>query len=121
MSLSTQLKALRKEHGLTQKMLADRINVSRSTVTGYETKDRQPSHETLSAMAELFGVSIDFLIDANESDDSSSSIMSPQEERLLDQKVLKIYRSLSQKSKEDTLEYLHLLTLREKEEQTRKE
>ena len=69
MSLDKKIKTLRLEYHMTQEDLARRLNVSRSTVAGYETKNRQPSHEKLAALAGLFHVSVDYLID-----DSSPSI-----------------------------------------------
>ena len=63
MSFSEKLKNLRAENNMTQQMLADRMNLARTTITGYETKNRQPSHEKLTAMADIFGVTVDYLID----------------------------------------------------------
>lgn len=68
MSFSEKLKNLRAENNMTQQMLADRMNLARTTITGYETKNRQPSHEKLTAMADIFGVTVDYLIDDRESD-----------------------------------------------------
>ena len=69
MSLDKKIRTLRLEYHMTQEDLARRLNVSRSTVAGYETKNRQPSHEKLTALAGLFHVSVDYLIN-----DSSPSI-----------------------------------------------
>ena len=62
MPFDKKLKALRQENNMTQKYVARQINVARSTVAGYETKNRQPSHEKLTAMANLFHVSVDYLL-----------------------------------------------------------
>ena len=51
MSFPQRLKTLRAEHNMTQLQLGQRMNLSRSTITGYETKHRQPSHEKLADMA----------------------------------------------------------------------
>lgn len=40
MSFSEKLKNLRAENNMTQQMLADRMNLARTTITGYETKNR---------------------------------------------------------------------------------
>ena len=61
MTLSNRLKTLRLQHNMTQQYVADSINVARTTVAGYETKNRQPSHEKLNDLADLFNVSIDYL------------------------------------------------------------
>lgn len=54
MPFSEKLKKLREENHYTQKYVAKYLNVARSTIAGYETKNRQPSHEKLTILAELF-------------------------------------------------------------------
>ena len=63
MPFSEKLKKLREENHYTQKYVAKYLNVARSTIAGYETKNRQPSHEKLTILAELFHVSVDYLLD----------------------------------------------------------
>ena len=64
MPFAEKLKTLRIENEMTQDYVAKRLNVARSTIAGYETKNRQPSHEKLTAIAGLFHVSVDYLLDA---------------------------------------------------------
>ncbi len=116
MSFSERLKTLRAEHHMTQKMLAERMNVARTTITGYETKDRQPSHEKLTAMADIFGVTVDYLIDSKDGDAVSDTLCA-QQENLIDQQVMRLYHQLTPKSKEEALKYLRLLELWEKNSQ----
>lgn len=66
MYFAENLKMLRKKNRLTQKELAHRMNLSRATIAGYEKKRRQPSYEILARFAELFHVSIDFLLTGRE-------------------------------------------------------
>jgi len=56
------VKDLRQEHALSQKELADRLGVSRSTVAMWETSSSQPDLHTLAALADLFQVSVDYLL-----------------------------------------------------------
>ena len=114
MSFATRLKTLRAEHHMTQKELASRMNLARTTITGYETKNRQPSHEKLADMASIFGVTVHYLLEDTDNPLLSSSVLQTQHERLLDDKVMKLYRQLSLHSKEETLRYLQLLELWEK-------
>ena len=102
MSLSTQLKALRIQNKMRQKDVAKAINVSRSTISGYETKDRQPSHEKLNALANLFDVSIDYLLNVNDNDTESSSNSNDD----IDKQIFELYRNLSNTSKKELLNYL---------------
>ena len=61
-AVTKKLKALRLENKMTQEYVASRLNVARSTIAGYETKNRQPSHEKLASIASLFHVTIDYLL-----------------------------------------------------------
>lgn len=45
---------LRKKAGLTQKELAEQLNINSITLSRYETGDRQPSFETVSRLSEIF-------------------------------------------------------------------
>ena len=58
-----KLAQLRKQRNLSQEQLAKKINVSLSSVAMYETNKRQPDDETKKAISQLFGVSIDYLLD----------------------------------------------------------
>lgn len=60
--LSIRLKGLREEAGLSQKGLSEKLSISRSTVTSYETGKRNPDMFILTKMADLFDVSIDYLL-----------------------------------------------------------
>ena len=55
------LEELRKDSQMTQKELADKIGVSKAAMSRYELNQSEPSIDTLSRLAETFGVSIDYL------------------------------------------------------------
>ncbi len=60
--LGPRIAALRRQAGLNQQQLASRLGVSASAIGMYEQGRREPSAQTLIAMAEVFGVSTDFLL-----------------------------------------------------------
>lgn len=60
--LPDKLQALRNKHGLSQKQVADKIGVSPSIVSGYETGERTPSTEVLLALSYLYQCSTDYLL-----------------------------------------------------------
>lgn len=62
MDFGNRLKELRKQSGLTQQQLADRIGVSKSVVSFYELKERAPSPEVLMKLSYIFHVSTDYLL-----------------------------------------------------------
>ena len=57
-----QLKEARKAAGLTQKEVAIKLNVTAATYSRYENGLIQPDPKTLLKIANLFNVSIDFLL-----------------------------------------------------------
>ena len=54
--------ALRKANGMTQKDLAERLNVSDKTVSRWERDDGAPDLAAIPAIAEIFGVTCDELL-----------------------------------------------------------
>lgn len=59
------LKELRSERGMTQKQLASEINMSQQAVAKWETGKAEPSYEMTMRLADLFGVSVDYLMAGN--------------------------------------------------------
>lgn len=67
MKFSEKVKNMRKELGLSQEALAEKINVSKRTVQNYETADMYPkSREIYGKLAEVFGVSVNYLLTEDE-------------------------------------------------------
>ena len=56
------LKGLRIENNLTQKEIANIIDVSERTYSRYETGDREPKIDTLIKIAEYYKIPIDILV-----------------------------------------------------------
>lgn len=62
MSLGTKIADLRQRAGMSQDTLAERLEVSRQSVSKWETDASVPELEKLVRLAEIFGVSLDELI-----------------------------------------------------------
>lgn len=62
MQLSEKIKKIRIQNGLTQSQLGDAIGVSKVSVSGYESGKRVPDLSTLIRIADIFEVSVDFLL-----------------------------------------------------------
>ena len=60
--MGPRIAALRKETGMSQAELAERLKISPSAIGMYEQGRREPSAQILVAMAEIFGVSTDYLL-----------------------------------------------------------
>lgn len=59
------LKFLREQKNVTQGELAEVLNVTRTTVSHYESNLNEPSLETLITIANFFEVTTDFLLGVN--------------------------------------------------------
>ena len=62
MEFHNKLYELRRQKGFSQEELANRLNVSRQTVSKWEVGESDPDMENLVAISELFGVSLDELV-----------------------------------------------------------
>lgn len=64
MTLETanRLVQLRKDHGLSQEELAEKLNVSRQAVSKWERAESSPDTDNLIALAALYAISLDELI-----------------------------------------------------------
>ncbi|MGY3779298.1 helix-turn-helix domain-containing protein [Isobaculum melis] len=60
--LADKLKELRNKKNLTQKELAQLLNVSQQTIGSWEVGRAEPNNETLILLSEIFNVSTDYLL-----------------------------------------------------------
>jgi transcriptional regulator with XRE-family HTH domain len=62
MNIGEQIKALRLENKISQKLLAEHLGLTQSTIANYENGIRQPNLEMLVALSDFFNVSTDFIL-----------------------------------------------------------
>ena len=60
-----QLAKLRDKRGLTQKELAEKTGISKSSIAMYETGERKPTLKRAKMLADFFGVSIEDIFFTN--------------------------------------------------------
>ena len=60
--LHERIKQLRTERGLSQVDLANKLNVSKQSISNWENDNIQPSIEMLIKLSHVFSVSTDFLL-----------------------------------------------------------
>ena len=62
MMTGQRIRDLRKEKRLSQTELADVVHVSQQTITAWENDKAEPSSSAIAALADYFGVTIDYLL-----------------------------------------------------------
>lgn len=71
-----RLKLLRQNFGLSQQKLAEEIGtISKSSINMYERGDREPSLETMEAIADFFNVDLSYLFGRSDVPNSSSGCL----------------------------------------------
>ena len=66
MEFNEKLQELRKQRGLTQEELAEKLYVSRTAISKWESGRGYPNIESLKAIARFFGVTVDELLSSGE-------------------------------------------------------
>ena len=66
MTLGEKIKEARKQCGLSQEQLAEKMSVSRSAIAKWETDKGLPDIDNLKALAGFLNVSVDYLLDDGE-------------------------------------------------------
>ena len=84
------LRELLEEKELSQKQLAEDLNISASAVGNYVRNNREPDFETLKKIAAYFHVSTDFLL----------NYQAEQTQTYLDHKILQIFHALTSEQQE---------------------
>ena len=92
------IKDIRLRKGLTQSDVAAALGVSSVVYSRYETGKRQPSIDMLIQMADIFGVTVDFLLGRQDIEDSTLSDYELQ--------LLIASRKADERAKEDALNML---------------
>ena len=73
MTFSEKLIRLRRREGLSQEQLADRLGVTRQSVSKWESGSAAPETGKLIAISELFGVSLDYLLKSWVEEDAAAA------------------------------------------------
>lgn len=85
MDFSEKLLTLRKARDLTQEELAEKLNVSRQSVSKWESSQAVPELDKIVALSAVFDVSTDYLLKSSEIDDLSvkTEMLEKQQEQML--------------------------------------
>ncbi len=111
------LKKVRKEHKLTQQDIANVLGIDRSTYTFYETGKTNPSINTIYKLAEIYNVTIGYLLGVEDSaaenrkKNVSMSVAAPETDHIAyldkdEQMLLMCYRIISDEYKQKAVEMM---------------
>jgi len=78
-----KVRALRQEKGLTQTQLASKLEITKSTISGYEQSIKSPSVEMLIKLCSLFNVSADYLLGLSDSMELKMSALTDDQAQLI--------------------------------------
>lgn len=77
-----RIRELRKGRKLTQIELSQKLNISQGTLSGYESGRFEPDLDTMSKMADFFGVTIDYLFCRSDEEVSAPIVPDDDEDTL---------------------------------------
>lgn len=100
-TLGSRIQELRKSLGYSQVELGQRIGVSKSQVNRYENKGIQPPADILSKIADLFGTSVDFLINGQSEEKAKATLKNAE--------LLKQFKQVEDLPEEDRLTVIKFL------------
>jgi len=101
-TLGKRIQELRKEAGLTQQELAKKINISHPQIVRYEIKNVQPPADVLKRIADVFGVSIDFVVNGDTNEKAQQT--------LKDAELIKQFQKIEQLPEEEKNTVLKVIT-----------
>lgn len=121
MSFGTKLRDLRVAHGLTQTQLGEKLNLSKSNISKYESDDIEPNFAALKSISKLFNVSIDYLLERTDESDLSTKKQAAETDSLpkeeITEQVISLYRKMNARERRAFLS----LALHEFDEQLQEE
>lgn len=77
MTFGEKLQNLRRQKGLSQELLAEKLHVSRQAVSKWEMNASSPDLETLLSLCKIFSVKADYLIDPEQTEPAAPSSAEP--------------------------------------------
>lgn len=85
MNFSNKLRCLIEEQNLTQKKVANDLNIAPSTIGGYVQGSSEPDFETLKRLAKYFDVSTDYLLNVQSNNCNT----------FIEDELLRVFRSMT--------------------------
>ncbi len=109
MDFPNTLKMLREKRGYSQKQLAEALHVSKNSVSHYELGVSMPSIDIIMNMADIFDVSIDYLLGRSSVNLSKRLLEKSLEKKTTAGIVLESILRLDKEHRNDLLKILHYI------------
>lgn len=99
--IANRLVQLRKENGLSQEALAAKLGISRQAISKWERAEASPDTDNLMALAELYGMSLDallntandqYVLDGGETETAKAEKKAKKEKTELQKKAIKMFK-----------------------------
>ncbi|MCL6516590.1 helix-turn-helix transcriptional regulator [Alicyclobacillus sp.] len=120
-SFPDRLRQLRNERKWSQEELGRRINVTKVSVSGYENGNRMPDTDTLQKIADVFGVSIDYLLGRSDVKEPGEKIPDDQYVSPDERKLLETVRGLPPDKQRQVTQFADFLKSQESKEDKHRE
>lgn len=113
MTIGERIKAARAQKRLTQKELADKLELATGTIQQYELSKRQPRLEQLQAIADALGVDINWLVNGQTLEQRDQAIKDHISRRFteaeLDKRLKGSYDTLTLEGKEKAVDSVEII------------
>lgn len=109
MKLGERMAELRKDCGIKQKEIAKVLNVAVSTVSNYETDSHEPDLANLSMIADMLGVSTDYLLGRTDIKHNMNVLKEPICDAITKEDILHMFEYLSKEDCVYLAKTVHLL------------
>lgn len=104
MNLGDRLRRAREKRGWNQQYVSSKTDISNTALSNYEQNYREPDQDKLKKLADLYGVSVDWLMGRTEIPTLNGQSALRENEEILRQIVNKYDLDLSQPGARDKLE-----------------
>lgn len=106
---SDKLKEARAARGMSMQAMADALGISFNTYQKYEYSSREPSYDTLSKMADILGVTTDYLLgrpEAKPPEDPLQVLVQQKNLDALEQVLFERYMQLPENARKEFVKFM---------------
>lgn len=108
MGTGYNISTARAKAGMTQKELADALNVTQQTIYYYESGDRDIKGSTLVKMSKVLGCTVSYLLGLSDNEHERAFEVTPRTLESDEQELVRLYRKCDQEWKHYVLQAAHI-------------